>query len=156
MPRPFGGQMDNMDTRAIRQVACSPYRLSRAFRGKATVKLVSRVILLDHGLDGPPPQYAVYLLPGGRWLLHTDRGTCLDDGSPSRLSCSDLSIIAVVQPSLPLYLEHAAETWPTLYHVQSDPENHRIVVIVSYLGTFPTYVLEIQLRKCVFLNPGVL
>jgi hypothetical protein len=150
MPRTYLGLLGNMDTRAIRQLACSPYRLSQVFRGKTSAQLTSRVILLDHGLEGPPPQYAASLLPGGRWLLHTARGTGANDGSRSRVSCSDLSMIAVVQPSVHFYLEHAAETWPTLCDIQSDFENHRVVAVVSYLGTFPTYVPTHSIVICVF------
>ncbi|KAF9518493.1 hypothetical protein BS47DRAFT_1338167 [Hydnum rufescens UP504] len=124
MPRTYLGLLSNMDTRAIRQLACCPYRLSQ-------------------GIEGPPPQYAASLLPGGRWLLHTARGTGTNDGSRSRVSCSDLSMIAVVQPSVHFYLEHAAETWPTLCDVQSDFENHRVVAVVSYLGTFPIRHIEV-------------
>jgi hypothetical protein len=135
---PFTYRPLTMDAGTLRRSACSPYRLSSAFLGRSAGRLSSQVFHLECGPDGPPPQFAVYLLPGGRWLIHTDRGLASREGGPSRISCSDLSHITIRQPSESLDLTNPAETWPTLHAIQSDPEFGRIVAVVSYLISFPT------------------
>lgn len=135
---PFTYQLNKMDMDALRHAACSPYRLSGAFLGKADGELISRVIELDCGRDGPPPQYAVTLLPGGRWFIHTDRGWNPQSGGLSRIVCSDMLPKHGTQPAASFDLANSSETWPTLYAVQSDLPNNRIVAVVSYILSYPT------------------
>lgn len=140
MPFTYEIQLDTMDTKGIRNLACSPWRLSRGLMGKISLHLTPRFFTLSQGTEGPPPQFAVYLVPGGRWLVHTDRGENPVEGTPSRISCSDIALMGTPgdpQPSVHFDLQHATESWPTLSHVQSDPENNRIVVVISYMDNYP-------------------
>lgn len=137
---PFTYLTDGVDTRSLWQSACRPYRLASAILGKGTVIPIIKSFYLDTAGQGPPPQYAMHLVPGGRWIFHTDRGMKLDSSEPARISCSDLSRLGGTQTIRSFPLRFPVDTWPTIYGIQSDPENSRVAIVVSYQRTFPTWV----------------
>ena len=126
--------------RDSRHSACLPYRLASAVLGKGAILSVTRIFHLDTAGQGPPPQYAVYLVPGGRWIFHTDRGTNINSSEPARISCSDLARMDGAGTMRSFPLRFPVDTWPTIFGIQSDPDNFRTAVLVSYQRAFPVCV----------------
>ncbi|KAF8323061.1 hypothetical protein DL93DRAFT_2162259 [Clavulina sp. PMI_390] len=141
VPRTY--RVENMDTHALRHDACAPYRLASAILGKGVVNTAVKTFELETAEQGPPPQYAIYLIPGGRWMFHADRGANFRSGGPARISCTDLSEPTRSQRAKSFDLRLPVDTWPTIHAVQSDPDNSRIRVVVTYQHTFPTRCIEV-------------
>jgi hypothetical protein len=144
---PFTYLTDAADTHSLRDSACLPYRLASVILGIGTITPVIKSFHLDTAGQGPPPQYAMHLVPGGRWIFHTDRGMQVNSGEPSRISCSDLSRLGGTQPICSLPLRFPVDTWPTIYGIQSDSENSRVTIVVSYQRVFPTWVWTFHLSS---------
>lgn len=135
---PLTYKVEKMDMTALKKAACTPYRLASAIFGKGTVSASAKLVTLDTAGQGPPPQYAVYLIPGGRWIIYTDRGAQYKSGGCARISCADLydSESAKRFPSS-FSLRHPVQFWPTISAVQSNPENSAINIAITYQRTFP-------------------
>lgn len=142
---PFTYDFESMKLEALHRFACAPYRLGGAFLGKGVAKTTAHVFELDTAGHGPPPQYAMYLVPGGRWLLYTDRGYHNQDAGLARISCADMTEVvsgdeSSVKGNFPcrsFELSNPVETWPTIHAVQGSVETASLTVAVSYLLHFP-------------------
>lgn len=137
---PYTYLTERMDTRALKHAACAPFRLASAILGMGTISTRTKAFKLDTAGRGAPPQYAIYLVPGGRWIFHTDRGLGANSGGPARISCTDLSDLGRSQRVCSFSLRSPVDTWPTINAVQSDPDNFRITIVVTYQRIFPLYV----------------
>lgn len=141
---PFTYRTAEMSLQDLKRVASTPYQLSTAFIGKCSAKTEARTFKVDTGGLGPPPQYALNLLPGGRWLVHADRGAHPAGGGPGRVSLSDVGEIheGKTQPFISFPLLAPSDSWPSVNAVQSDPINRRFIIAVSYLSGFPLCVSQ--------------
>lgn len=131
---------ESMDIQTLKHAACLPYRLAGAILGRGTMSADVEIFELDTAGQGPPPQYAIYLLPGGRWIFYTDRGIDPKSGGLARISCTDVSGVDKSQRVSSFSLRLPTETSPTIHAVQSDPDNSRVTVVVTYQDVFPTCV----------------
>lgn len=145
----FTYRSDSMSIQALKRVASAPYRLSSALLGRGTTRTDTRIFKLDTAGQGPPPQYALNLLTGGRWLVHADRGTDPSGSAPARICLSDMLEIndGALQASVSFPLLSPVDSWPTINSAQSDPKNSRFIIVVSYLSGFPLCVYHFAVSE---------
>lgn len=139
---PFTYRTERMSLQDLKRTAVNPYRLSKALLGKGSAKTEVRTFEVNTGGLGPPPQHAMNLLAGGRWLVYADRGDDPDSGGPGRVCLSDMIEVdkEEMQPFISFPLLGPADSWPSVNAVQSDPVNRRLMIAVSYLSGFPLCV----------------